>query len=386
MIPWKILLEFLGVKLAEFEGTDFGQIQFESRAWAIGMGISLIVLLALKLIFPRKKYARAHSGHSIPVGFRKSFSAKTIRVIPKCIVAAGAFFLLIAIAKPFLPATKKIEFVESRERIDLQDVSRSTGWEFAGSGKSVAQILREAHLQFLKLRRGQHDRVSYWLFADHPYKIEDFIMDDEAYLFQIFAAPYLLLDPGYKGDVYPPITGDDSLWRSSDPYIVVPPNKIQWVAGESGTDLKYALVAVIKYFDERGDRKIKRRSLLLMTDAAIDSYPSDELDALRKRRIIPYIIWVRPNEEKESYSHRENAARLIREIPDYGGKVYPAADTGAIKRAYEDINRLEKARVRVERHTLAPTLFQRFSFVGVMLMCAGLVCWWIVEMRWGEYP
>ena len=41
-------------------------------------------------------------------------------------------------------------------------------WEFPDTNKSKAEVARDAHLEFLDMRRDKNDRVSLWLFSTYP--------------------------------------------------------------------------------------------------------------------------------------------------------------------------------------------------------------------------
>ena len=97
-------------------------------------------------------------------------------------MTAALAVLLVAMADPYLTATEEVAGdMESRVRIDLVDTSLSMAWEFPDTNKSKAEVARDAHLEFLDMRRDKNDRVSLWLFSTYPYMVDDFVMDDELY-------------------------------------------------------------------------------------------------------------------------------------------------------------------------------------------------------------
>lgn len=170
---------------------------------------------------------------------------------------------------PYVPEFEQSIFIERkekkqlrvRERIDLVDVSQSMRFEFQNTGKSYAQMAREAHMKFLKMRAGCNDRVSLWIFSSNPYKIEDFTVDEDIYRMQLDDAPYII-------GLYSPEEG-------------IPKDKVQYIQQEGTTDLKKALQSVICYFKEEGIQT-DRKALLLITDAAVDGFPHEELLHLKK--------------------------------------------------------------------------------------------------------
>ncbi len=48
---------------------------------------------------------------------------------------------------------------------DLVDTPGSMAWKFPEINKSKAEVARDAHLEFLDMRRNKNDRVLLWLFS-----------------------------------------------------------------------------------------------------------------------------------------------------------------------------------------------------------------------------
>ena len=69
-------------------------------------------------------------------------------------LALALIVILVALSDPFVTSTEEIAGnVDSRVRIDLVDTSLSMAWEFANSELSRAEVARDAHLEFLEMRR-----------------------------------------------------------------------------------------------------------------------------------------------------------------------------------------------------------------------------------------
>jgi hypothetical protein len=297
---------------------------------------------------------------------------------------SGLAFLIMALADPFLPTLKVVRVIkESRERIDLIDVSTSKGWEYLDTGRSAGEIGREAYLEFLKMRRGQNDRTSLWLFATWPGMVEDFIVDDELYMMEAEDAPYVRIDP-YHVALPENDTGD----RLID--VIAPPDKIEKVSGEGSTKLLAALNVIIKFIDTNGSKEIKQRALLIETDAAVEEYPEEQLKKLKEMNVGIYFLHIRPNKEAElQYSASsigfDNARLLRQQVSKYGGKFYDVTDKASIVRAYEDINRLEA--VTTENAYVANKifLFQVFILLAVVIMATavGMI---LISQIFGVYP
>ena len=371
--------------LLAFRDTDFSQVSYESPGLAFGAGLFLLVVFLYKVLWGRNKFRHYGSGHKIPAEFDEStLFRRLVYVFPKAILVAFVIFTLIVLANPYLPRTKIEKIVESRERIELLDVSSSKGWEFDNTGKSAGEIARQAHLKFLKLRRGQNDRVALWLFSQNAYKVEDFITDDDVYMMKVKNAPYVMVQKAH-----PALPENDSSNYYCD--IVAPRNQVEIVEGEGATNLIVGLQAVIKYFDQESKRNVKgKSSLLIETDAAIEADPESEFKELKKRKIIPYIIFIKPNMMCENQFGRPDpvgvSEALKNRIRQYGGKVFDVEDRRSAERAYAEINKLETSPSKIVRHQFKVFIFQRPLAVAVMLALLSILFGTLFERLFGTYP
>ena len=158
----------------------------------------------------------------------------------KLALALALAMVLVALSDPFLTSTERVTGnVESRVRIDLVDTSLSMAWEFSNSDRSRAEVARETHLEFLDMRRQKNDRVSLWIFSSYPYMVDDFVLDDELYYFQVMEAPWvtvkiLATEPGAPRDRF-----------------FVPEDKIRIIDSEGTTNITLALQAIIRHFRPR---------------------------------------------------------------------------------------------------------------------------------------
>ncbi len=374
--------ELIKAGLKSFRDTDFDLVRFDSLGLALGAGLFILTILIYKLLWGRNRFSHVVSGHYIPEEYRQGKLAKLFFLIPKILLGVAMLFLLLSIANPYLPKAKIEKLIESRERIDLIDVSSSKGWEFEHTGKSAGQLGREAFIKFLNMRRGQNDRVSLWLFAREPRILEDFIVDDDIYIMEVEDAPYVIVDQPNQG--FPENDPDDSHVD-----IIAPKNRIQLVSGEGGTSLNPALDAVIAYFDKEGSKKIKQKALLIETDAAVEDDAEPQLRELQKRHIKVYLLHMKPNErgEKAFGNSRgiENSELLKKRVQQFGGKVFDIQDKKSIDDAYREVNRLERAPMSLVRHLLKILIYQRFLMVAIMLILLAIVTGLLMEI-FGENP
>jgi hypothetical protein len=191
--------------------------------------------------------------------------------------------------------------------------------------------------------------------------MEDFIVDDELYFQQVEDSPWIIFG------------GDLEEFFQNNPNFQVPKDRYGLVSGDGGgTDITLALKAITEQFDQ-DERKLKisgtdvskmRRSLLIITDAEVYSFPADELGGLSKRNIKPYVILVRASNE---VSTPEFANR----IKDYGGEYFDVSDATSLKRAYEAIDRLEAVEIEITRRIFTFPIFQKFILASVLIIfCA----------------
>ncbi|MDP3697895.1 MAG: vWA domain-containing protein [Candidatus Taylorbacteria bacterium] len=377
------LMELVKAGLISFRDTDFGLVQYGSLGLALGAGLFLVLALVFKLLWGRNKFRRPYSGHAIDKKYWRGNTVKLICLFPQFLFGVAVFFFLVALANPYLPRTKIEERIESIEWIHLIDVSPSKGWPYENTKRSVAEVIHEAFMKFLEMRKGQNDRASLWYFAGAPTMVEDFITDDDVYMIQAEDMPYVVTDPG------------NALLPENDPKnyqldIIAPRDRIKMVYNGSGTDLVSALNAVISYFANEGDKKIKQKVLLIETDMAIDANPDAQLKELKKRKINVYILHTKPNEDGERRANSGNkllnAELFRRQIEQYGFKFYSVHDRRSLENAYRDVNKLEKSPAKVIRYLLRVFIYQRPLLFGVVLLFLAVGTGLITERFWGENP
>jgi len=375
--------ELVKAGLISFRDTNFDLVRFESLGLAFGAGLFLVLMLLLKFLWGRNRFSHVGSGHRIAKKYQQGKLAKLIFLMPTILLGAAVFFLLVGLANPYLPRTTIEKLVESRERIDLIDVSSSKGWEFENTGKSAGQLGREAFLKFLNMRRGQNDRVSLWLFASEPHLLEDFIIDDDIYTMQAEDAPYVMLYSNHPG-----LTENDLEDNFVD--IIAPRDMVQLSEG-GGTNLNPALDAVIAYFDREGNKNIKQKALLIETDAAVEADAGPQLRELQKRNIKVYLLHIKPNVLGENQFGNANTngikyAELLKtKVQQFGGKVYDIQDSRSLENAYRDIDRLETAPVSLARNLFKVLIYQRSLVVAFMLLCMAIGIGAMLQI-FGENP
>ena len=374
-LPWTEFFAFLAASLEELIETEMAQVRYGdvglASALAMVVGIAAVAAVA-RLAFRRQKYARQHSGHAIDPKYQKGLWIRTAHTLPKVFVGGALALMLFAAADPFLTATEEVSgYVESRVRVDLVDTSGSMAWEFPDTGKSKAEVARDAHLRFLDMRKEKNDRVSLWLFSTYPYMVDDFVMDDELYYFQVWDAPYVMT-------------------QRLDKAMVVPRDKVRIVPAEGDTNIIRPLQSITKQFDQDeaalGGAQNQNRAVLIVTDAAVDEFPDTEFAALNQRNIVPYIIYINTSDARTAMIGHPSTPRLIEMIREYGGDYFDVTDEDSLTKAYQAIDEREAVRVELRHRALKVPIYSRFLLVAMALLAVGIPMGFVAELLWGTAP
>lgn len=375
----------------DFVNTDFNSLKYSGVDLAVKVGAVIAVLVLLKLswimlckMFGWDKYSRMDSGHTASRDSERGLLAGFFLTLPRTILLVPLTAILFAIADPFLAVTKEEKkYVETRTRFDFRDASGSMHELFKNSGMSKAEVAMNAHLKFIDMRRGKNDRTAFWLFSDDPYPVqEDFIIDDELYYLKAFDAPWELgsMDPA---------SWSDEQWKQYP----LSQSRYLNVAGQGGTQLSKTLKAAIQLFDSDEKKqknppyyKSGKRSILIVTDAAISDFNKTKLDfdELTKRKIVVYIIFI---DEKAGEQHSDqlaNVPELLKEVIARGGKFFPVSDEKAIENAYREIDKLETGKVEIEKKIFKIPAFYKFVFIAIVCLIIVILAGLLAESL--SYP
>ena len=376
LMTWTEFVAFVRSGLRELAETEFAQIRFGDVQMAVALTVVVAVVLFVtlgRLTLQRRKHSRYHSGHRIDPRHQKRLWVRGLHSVPKILIAGALALVLFAVADPFLTATEEVSgYTESRVRIDLVDTSGSMAWEFPETEKSKAEIARDAHLKFLEMRRGKNDRVSLWLFSTYPYMVDDFVMDDELYYFQVWDAPYVTT-------------------QRVDKAMVVPRDKVRIIPAEGDTNIIRPLQSITKHFDHdeavMGGTENQNRAVLIITDAAVDEFPDAEFAALNRRNIVPYIIYINTSDVRTSLvGHPAATPRLIEMIREYGGDYFDVTDEDSLSRAYQAVDEREAVRVEIKHRALKVPIYSRFLLGAMALLVVGIPMGFVAELFWGTSP
>ena len=379
--------DFLGTRAQELLGTDLDQIRFTDigMAYLLSMAVALVVLLTvLRLWLISRRHHRQHSGHLVEPRFQRGVWGRALYNLPKLLLGLALALLLVAMADPYLTATEEVAGdMDSRIRIDLVDTSLSMAWEFPGSGKSRGQVAREAHLEFLEMRRDKNDRVALWLFSSFPYMVDDFVIDDELYFFQVMDAPYAIVRimAAQSG------TPIDQMF--------VPADKVRIIDSEGNTNIIRALQSVVRHFDRDvatlGSGSTPHRAVLIVTDADVDEIPEVEFAELSRRNIVPYMIFInadepRPGIQRQANPPVRNTQGMIDSIREFGGDYFDVRDADGLQRAYEAIDEAETVQVQLTHRAVKVPIYPRFLLISMALLLVGIPAGFVAELIGGTHP
>ena len=386
-MDWTPFSDFLRTRAHELVGTELTQIRYTDigMTYWLSIGVTLVAVLTLvRLWLTSPRHRREHSGHVIERRFQRGSWGRAFYNLPKLLLGLALAVLLVAMADPYLTATEEVTGdMESRVRIDLVDTSLSMAWEFPGSGMARALVAREAHLEFLEMRRDKNDRVALWLFSSFPYMVDDFVIDDELYYFQVMDAPYAIVRilAAQSG------TATDRMF--------VPRDKVRIIDSEGNTNIIRALQSVVKHFDRDvasvADGANPHRAVLIVTDADVDEIPVAEFVELNKRNIVPYMIFINAAEQRPTRASAVstpvgNTQALIETIREFGGDYFDVTDGDGLARAYEAIDEAETVRVELSHRAVKVPIYSRFLLISMALLVVGIPAGFVAELMWGTHP
>ena len=390
-MDWTALSDVLRFRAEELLRTELDQIRFTDigLTYWLSVAVVLVGLATLARLWGIARFHhRQHSGHRIDRRFRRGALGRTLYHLPKAVLGLALAILLIAMADPYLTSTEETAGeMESRIRIDLVDTSLSMSWELPGTGRSRAEVAREAHLEFLEMRRAKNDRVALWLFSSFPYMVDDFVIDDELYYFQVMDAPYAIVR----------ILAAQSGTPIDQMY--VPPDKVRIVDREGNTNIVRALQSVLRHFDRDvallGRGATPHRAVLIVTDADVDEIPEAEFVALSQRNIVPYMIFINAADSRRAARTGRSAAPrrpasntqgLIDMIRAFGGDYFDVTDADGLVRAYEAIDNAETVPVELSHRAVRVPIYARFLLIAMALFVVGIPAGFLAELVWGTNP
>lgn len=364
----------------DFLDIDWRYVEFNDADTSIKIGVGLIILLAIKVFLSRNR-GRAGSGYFIDNSLKHGLFFRMAHLLPGLLIAIGVFFLLFAFADPFTSRSSEKTIVESRERVEVLDVSASMGYRDRNSrNECLAAIVRRQHLKFLEMRRGLHDRVGLWLFTDIPLPLEGFIHDDELYMLQVRNAPYVALDQRHPS--------------LKDPEFIAPKDRLHYISFVGGTDIAKALRAAIDFLENDGDFRIQQKTILLMTDGASRTFPLKELREIKRKGIALYLLFIKPApgifENAKNHKGRlmmlKNSEKFVSQIRNFGGKYFEINNEKSLAMVFQAIHEMEARRTEIIKHGVQIHIYDRPLAFGIIFMIVGVILALMLEIRWPIRP
>lgn len=375
--------ELIEINLTNLLNTAWSVVQFKQESFTIRAAILLGAALLLKIFWPRleKWWPRLRrlrdessykqSGYYFKKQDKPGFWSKLFASTSIFFAILASVFLLIAIADPFVLLSHESKSTQSREIVYLEDASVSMGFKFKNQKISRAEIVRDFLMKLIAERKDKNDRAAFIIYATNPYRIADFTTDFKSFLFNVDNGPLVIADPD---------TPRIAMYKD---IFIVKDFMPEPVGGES--DLFLGLGTVWKLFDEKSDPKItkeirnnpslKRQSVIIATDGASSRDPEPQFQELKKRGIIPYLVFIDPDKEAEKQIHGENAPetklpeQLLKQIKQYGGEYFIATNRSSLDQIRQRLDRLHAAVVEVKKYTTEEHIY-RYPLTASLLLYA----------------
>lgn len=346
---------------------DWSLVQFKEEYFASRAAIVVVAALLLKFLWRWQVKKEAsyleHSGYLIEARNKPGLGYKILSLVSAFFLGGGIFFVFLAMADPFTIQSSYTKIEQSREIAYLRDTSISMGWRYKNSSQPRAEIVQDFVLKLIASRQDKKDRSFYAIFAFSPYLIADFTTDQQSLLFSVAVGPLVTADPSTP-----------QAWPGK--FIIKDFDKIPF---EGGTRLAEGLQAVIKIFDEKGDKKRgATRSVVIITDGASETNPELQLKELQKKNIVPYLIFIDPDREAEVKIHGENspslknADKLLKQVKRYGGESFLATDQAALEKIRQKFDQLYGLNAEVKASTSENHIYRLPLTWAIFLLTLGL--------------
>lgn len=274
------------------------------------------------------------------------FIFKSMRGLAWSLVFVSLFFLGTTLADPVVFITDTTEQIESREIIYVKDISASNGFHLLNSNITRGELARETLEKLILKRKDKRDQAAYIVFGTQSEIWSGFTTSFESLMFSVSMSP-IALAPSVAQATWPGM------------FIM---KKGQFTESETGggTSLHLGLESAIYLFDRKGSPKVteelkrnpnaQMRSVVIITDGAADIDPEPQFKELRRRRIIPYLIFIDPDRDIEKLLYGESSIkaqlpnRLLMMVRQSGGQYFLARDRQSVDRISEALDKLQSVK------------------------------------------
>ena len=378
--------DIIKISFNDFLGVQWNTVHFRRESFAVWAAIILIAAVflrvAIKLIRRKNHSFFEHSGYLFERSDKPGIFFRTLSNSSGAFAIVGVILLLLAIADPYIIRSQQVEFTKYREYIIVYDASVSSGFRFRSSNRTRAHVARDFLLKLVAGRRGKNDRAGDVIFATDPYVISGFTNDTNSLIFSIASSPLGIADPETPNLEY--LKG----------LFVI--KEFEAIPYGGHTDLYKGLYSAIGLFDEHGDKQItqdieddpttKRRSVVIITDGASRTDPEPQFKELRKRHIVPYLIFLDPDKEAERGVHGDNSPNvrlpdeLLKMVKRYGGDYFMATSEFSLDKISKKLDELHAIRTGVKKYTVEERIYRKplsislfMFFIAIFLRFA---LWW----------
>ena len=377
MISWQVLRELWEISWFELNDlwqTDWQTVQFKRFSFVYLAAAMLGAAFLFKAWnrFWRKKRQSGfyeHSGYILKKSDRLGLIARFFAFSFKIFLILSGLTILTALADPFTTQSGFVETKESREIVYLKDASSSMGWRFKDYAQSRAEIVQDFQLKLIAQRREKNDRAAFFLFETRARLVTGFTRDTDSLLFSVDNAPLAITTP-------------------NAPYIWSGQFILKNFRGENdsgATNLHLGLEAALKLFERDGDKTVKDRSVIIITDGAAEQDPEPQLNELKKKRIVPYLIFIDPNRELEAQHHGIGSNKLnlpdklLKDVRKYGGDYFIALDKNSLAKISQKLDLLHAGKFSTKSYSKENFIYRRFLvfavWLAVLAMTMRLVFW-----------
>ena len=316
-MDWTALSDVLRFRAEELLRTELDQIRFTDigLTYWLSVAVVLVGLATLARLWGIARFHhRQHSGHRIDRRFRRGALGRTLYHLPKAVLGPRPRDSPERDGRP-LPHVDRGD--GRRDGIaHPHRPRRHVPVDVVGGcrarGGSRAEVAREAHLEFLEMRRAKNDRVAFVAVLVVPLHGRRLRHRRRA-----------VLHPGHGCAVRHRAHPRRPIGHAPIDQMYVPPDKVRIVDREGNTNIVRALQSVLRHFDRDvallGRGATPHRAVLIVTDADVDEIPEAEFVALSQRNIVPYMIFINAADSRRAARTGRSAA------PRRPGQQHPGA-------------------------------------------------------------
>lgn len=385
----RTIIESIWLNFVDLANTDWSLVNFGKDYFVTRAALLILAAFLLKLLWPflrdrREKSFYEQPGYCFQKEDRPGIIFRLFSFLPIAMAVGAAFWLMVAIADPYITQSRQREFKQTKELIIARDASVSSGFRFKNSPQTRAEIINEFLLRLVARQEKKNLRIAYMVFASSPFVIADFTTDMKSLAFSIHNGPQVIADPDTP-KLYP----KEFLTKDFTP---------EPFGGDS--ELHLGLYRAIKLLEERGDPKItlelkenpsvKRRSILIITDGAAAKDPEEQFKEIKKHNIVPYLVFIDPAHEVEKRVHGPNSPqaqlpeKLLRQVKKYGGEYFMITDRSTIEKVSERLDYLHALNTGVEFYTIDKHIYRMPLMVSIafflIAFAARVIFWALQEM------